>query len=93
MYDFSFYFESISFSKKHPYTLIFKGFCTNANGRQVIIKYTGAEIFNDSSVVIPEDILEQLHDELRENFNYGPFDAKVAKVKLKEKNSFYFNFK
>lgn len=92
MHDFSFHFEKISFSQKHPYTLYFIGSCTHSNGREVKIKYTGAEISNESSVAITSDILEQLRKELNKDFGYGIFDIKDARKRLKEKSSYYFDF-
>lgn len=91
MHDFAFHFRTISFSKKHPCTLNFKGDCTHSNGREVTIRYTGVEISNESSVVIPSDILEQLYKELKNDFGYGPFDIKDAREKLKAKSSYYFD--
>ncbi|WP_339836722.1 hypothetical protein [Paenibacillus sp. FSL R7-0272] len=92
MADFAFHFEKIDFKKNKPNTLYFRGSCTNSNGREVTIKYTGADILNESSVAIPEGTLMQLKDELNNDYDYGPFDIKNARKALKEKGSYYFNF-
>jgi hypothetical protein len=92
MHDFAFHFEKIGYSKKHLSTLNFKGSCTHSNGREVIIKYTGPDISNESTVAIPSDILGQLHTELKTVFGNGPFDIQDARKTLNTKNSYYFDY-
>lgn len=88
MNKFNFHFENIKFSKSQPYTLNFIGCCTNSNGREVSIKYTGADISNESSIIIDQNILKKLRKELIKSFGYGPFDIKASRKKLKDKGSY-----
>ncbi len=92
MHDFSVIINSVKFTKKHPYTLVFIGTCSHSNDREFTLRYTGSELFNESSVAIPTDILEQLREALREDFGHGIFDIKEARKQLKAKHAYYFDY-
>ncbi|MDU6543061.1 hypothetical protein [Clostridium sp.] len=93
MADFAIYLHKVKFKPKSKYTLIFEGSCTNADLRTLRLSYSGADLVNDSSIVIPEDLLEQLKDEFNNDFGYGPFTLKDVKSQLKSKDSYYLNYK
>lgn len=92
MHDFSVILNSVKFNKKHPYTLEFTGTCSHSNDREFTLRYTGSELINESSVAIPTDILEQLHEELQKDFGHGMFDIKKARKQRKEKHAYYFDY-
>lgn len=88
MHDFAFHFSNFILEKKHPYTLIFEGDCTNSNRRVVKIRYTGADISNDSSVAIPSEVLDILKEQLNKQFGYGMFNKKEVEKSFKDKSSY-----
>lgn len=85
---FIFFLEKISYSSKTPYTLMFIGECSNSNGRVLKLKYTGADLSNETGISIPSTVLESLKEQLNEKFGYGPFDSKSARSILKQCNEF-----
>lgn len=90
MHDFAFHFSKISYSKKHPYTLVFKGSCTSSTYDNNEFKFTGADV--ETTVAIPKEILALLCVELRKDFGNGPFDIKIAREKLKKNGSYYIDY-
>lgn len=93
MADFAIHLNKVKFKPKSKYTLIFEGDCTNSDLRTLKLSYSGADLVNDSSIVIPEDLLKQLKDEFNNDFGYGPFNLKYIKSQLNIKASYYLNHK
>ncbi|WP_027633365.1 hypothetical protein [Clostridium hydrogeniformans] len=91
MADFAFHFKSVK--RSTPYTLTFEGSCTNSGVRNLIIKYPGTEVINETSIAIPQDILEQLKEEFNGQFGYGPFNTREVKKAFENKKDFYLNYK
>ncbi|NOW86765.1 hypothetical protein B0H39_004646 [Clostridium beijerinckii] len=93
MADFAIHLNNVKFKPKSKYTLLFEGDCTNSDLRTLRLSYSGADLNNDSSIVIPEELFKQLKDEFNNDFGYGPFDLKQIKSQLNKKNSYYLNYK
>lgn len=85
MGDHAFYFSSFEFDKKHPYTIIFVGTCTQIS-RTVKIEYSGAEIRTNAS--IPDSWLTDLKTALNNDYGHGEFTRSQIN-KIFEKHNHY----
>lgn len=80
--------ESVSIQKKHPYTLVLKGYIPTYGGNKLYtFKYDGAIIYTDS--MMTEAIKKDFAEQLCEDYKCGiMFELEKVRNQLKKKSQY-----
>lgn len=80
--------EKVKIEKKHPYTLVFKGYVPAlSTDKLYTFKYDGEISYTDA--YIPDKVKEDFGNQLFDDYNSGlKFDIKDVRKKLKKKSQY-----
>ena len=81
--------EDVTKERKHPYTLVFKGFISTygQNNKCYTFKYDGEIAFTDA--MMPDDVREDFANQLHDDYGCGKiFDIKQARKQLEKKRQY-----